>query len=102
MIVPMKIIKLSLFLCNIIGWVIADIYLWTFSWCLGVGGLLGLIGFFVGYCISGGMTIAPRDYWRLPDYEVFKKKMRYGNSIAGSVTAISAFVFFVIKIMIES
>ena len=102
MIVPMKIIKLQLFLCNIIGWVIADIYLWAFSWCLGVGGLLGLIGFFIGYSISGGMTIAPRDYWRLPDYEVFKKKMRYGNSIAGSVTAISAFVLFVIKTMIES
>ena len=98
----MKIIKLLLFLCDIIGWMIADIYLWTFSWCLGVGGLLGLIGFFIGYSISGGMTIAPRDYWRLPDYEVYKKKLRYGNSIAGSATAISAFVLFVIKTMIES
>jgi hypothetical protein len=48
------------------------------------------------------MTIAPRDYWRLPDYEVYKKKLRYGNSIAGSATAISAFVLFVIKTMIES
>lgn len=98
----MKIIKLLLFLCDIIGWMIADIYLWTFSWCLGVGGLLGLIGFFIGYSISGGMTIAPRDYWRLPDYEVYKKKLRYGNSIAGSATAISAFVLFVIKTIIES
>jgi hypothetical protein len=33
---------------------------------------------------------------------VFRKKLRYGNSIAGAVTAISAFVLFVIKTMIES
>lgn len=98
----MPFVKLLSLLLNIVGWLALDLYLWTFSWYCGVGGLLGLIGFFVGYFISGGMTIAPRDYWRLPDYEVFRKKLRYGNSIAGAVTAISAFVLFVIKTMIES
>lgn len=98
----MGIIKLSLFLLNIIGWLIADIYLWTLSWCCGAGGLLGLVGFFVGYSVSGGMTIAPRDYWRLPDYEVFKKKLRYANSIAGATAAISAFALIIINNMIES
>ena len=98
----MPFVKLLSLLLNIVGWLALDLYLWTFSWYCGVGGLLGLIGFFVGYFISRGMTIAPRDYWRLPDYEVFRKKLRYGNSIAGVVTAISAFVLFVVKTMIES
>lgn len=38
----------------------------------------GIIGFFIAYSISGDMIIAPRDYWRLSSWEVFKKKFGYG------------------------
>lgn len=48
-----------------------------------------------------GMTIAPRDFWRLPQYAIFRKKLLYGNSIGGSVTAIVAIVLFILKVAIE-
>lgn len=98
----MKLIKTFVFIGNILSWLIADIYLWALSWCTGLGGIIGLIGFFWGYSISKGMTVTPHDYWILPDYDVFKKKLFYANSIMGSVTAIASIVLYVIKVIIES
>ena len=46
------------------------------------------------------MTIAPRDYWRLPDYEVFRKKLRYGNSICGSTVVATTVILYIIKTII--
>ena len=97
----MLIIKVSVFILNILAILCVDIWLWTLSWCSGVGGLVGLVGFLIGYSVSGGMTIAPRDFWRLPQYAIFRKKLLYGNSIGGSVTAIVAIVLFILKEAIE-
>ena len=94
----MLIIKASVFILNILAILCVDIWLWTLSWCSGVG---GLVGFLIGYSVSGGMTIAPRDFWRLPQYAIFRKKLLYGNSIGGSVTAIVAIVLFILKVAIE-
>ena len=96
----MLIIKVSVFILNILAILCVDLWLWTLSWCSGVGGLVGLVGFLIGYSISGGMTIAPRDYWRLPDYEVFRKKLRYGNSICGSTVVATTVILYIIKTLI--
>ena len=98
----MGLIKAIVFFGNVLCWLIADIYLWTLSWCCGLGGIVGLIGFFGGYSVSKGMTIAPRDYWRLPNYEIFKKKLVYANSIMGSVTATASIILYIIKTIMES
>lgn len=97
----MRLIKGFIFIANITGWLIADIYLWTVSWCCGIGGLVGMAAFFFGYSVSQGMTIAPRDFWRLPQYAIFRKKLVYGNSAGGSVTAIVAIVLFILKVAVE-
>lgn len=97
----MRLIKGFIFIANIIGWLIADIYLWTVSWCCGIGGLVGMAAFLFGYSVSQGMTIAPRDFWRLPQYAIFRKKLVYGNSAGGSVTAIVAIVLFILKVAVE-
>ena len=93
----MLIIKAAVFLFNIIAILCVDIWLWTLSWCSGVAGLAGLAAFLIGYSISAGMIIAPRDYWRLPDYEVFRKKLRYGNSICGTNVVVTTFILYIIK-----
>ena len=97
----MRLIKGFIFIANIIGWLIADIYLLTLSWCCGIGGLVGMAAFFFGYSVSQGMTIAPRDFWRLPQYAIFRKKLVYGNSAGGTVTAIVAIVLFILKVAVE-
>lgn len=54
-----------------------DVVLWAENPLYGVGGLIGIIGFFIAYAISGDMIIAPRDFWRFSSWQIFKKKMGY-------------------------
>lgn len=55
-----------------------DVVLFCENALYGVGGIIGIIAFFIAYSISGDMIVAPRDYWRLSNWEVFKKKFGYG------------------------
>lgn len=88
----MKVVQAIVFVANILFLLVVDAYLWTVSWCWGLGCIIGIVGFFIGYSLSGGMTLAPRDYWRNSQYAVFKKKLAYGNSIAGVTAVIASLV----------
>lgn len=72
------------------------IFMWTESTLYGVGGLIGIVGFYIAYAISGDMVIAPRDFWRFSSWEVFKKKMSYAFTAFGVVAIIAAGVLTVI------
>ena len=89
---PVKIIKYVVFCANILLLLAADAVLWTVSIYSGIGGIIGIVGFFVGYSISGGMTIAPRDYWRFPEFTVFKKKLVYANTIAVVTSLLATYI----------
>lgn len=65
-----------------------DIILWKEDPLYGIGGITGVIVYFVAYAISGDMIIAPRDFWRLSSWQVFKKKMGYAFSAYLIVTLI--------------
>lgn len=78
----MKKVKVIVFYFNLLFLACLDTCLWIVSVYSGIGGIIGIVGFFIGYSISGGMTIAPRDYWRFPEFTVFKKKLAYANTIA--------------------
>ncbi len=67
-----------------------DIFLFSEDVLYGIGGVIGIIGFFIAYSISGEMIIAPRDYWRLSSWEVFKKKFGYGLTTYFLVTLVAA------------
>lgn len=65
-----------------------DIVLWIEDPLCGIGGIIGVIAYFVAYAISGDVIIAPRDFWRLSSWQVFKKKMGYAFSAYLIVTLI--------------
>ena len=70
-----------------------DIFLFSEDELYGLGGIIGILGFFIAYSISGDMVIAPRDYWRLSSWDVFRKKFGYGMGAYVLVTFISSAVF---------
>jgi hypothetical protein len=67
-----------------------DIFLFSEDVLYGIGGVIGIVGFFIAYSISGDMIVAPRDYWRLSSWQVFKKKFGYGMSTYLFLTFVSA------------
>lgn len=69
-----------------------DIVMFMENPLFGIGGIIGIIGFFVAYSISGDMIVAPRDYWRLSSWEVFKKKFDYGFTAFMLVAVIASAV----------
>lgn len=90
----MKAIQFILLVLNTILLIILDLVLWNTSWMFGLGGIIGIVGFFIGYAISVDMSIAPRDFWRFPKYEIFKKKIAYGNSIAVATCFIATAIIY--------
>lgn len=73
-----------------------DVVLWMEDPLYGIGGIVGIIAYFIAYSISGDMIIAPRDFWRLSSWQVFKKKMGYAFSAYLIVTLVASGVLGVI------
>lgn len=67
-----------------------DVVLWIENPLYGIGGIVGFVAYFIAYSISGDMIIAPRDFWRLSNWQVFKKKMGYAFSAYLLVTLVAA------------
>lgn len=76
----MRVLVFLTFMIALIFMIGLDIVMFMENPLFGIGGIIGIIGFFVAYSISGDMIVAPRDYWRLSSWEVFKKKFGYGFS----------------------
>ena len=86
----MRVLTFLTFLISMIFMVAMDIFLFSEDVLYGIGGIIGIIGFFIAYSISGDMIIAPRDYWRLSSWQVFRKKFGYGMCTYILVTFVSA------------
>ena len=86
----MRVLTFLTFVIAMIFMVAMDIFLFSEDVLYGIGGIIGIIGFFIAYSISGDMIIAPRDYWRLNSWQVFRKKFGYGMCTYILVTFVSA------------
>ena len=86
----MRVLVFLTFMIAMIFMIGLDIVMFMENPLFGIGGIIGIIGFFVAYSISGDMIVAPRDYWRLSSWEVFKKKFGYGFTTYFLVTLVAA------------
>ena len=86
----MRVLTFLTFVIAMIFMVAMDVFLFSEDVLYGIGGIIGIIGFFIAYSISGDMIIAPRDYWRLSSWQVFRKKFGYGMCTYILVTFVSA------------
>ena len=86
----MRVLTFLTFVIAMIFMVVMDIFLFSEDVLYGIGGIIGIIGFFIAYSISGDMIIAPRDYWRLSSWQLFRKKFGYGMCTYILVTFVSA------------
>ena len=88
----MRVLTFLTFVIAIAAMVGMDIFLFSEDELYGLGGIIGILGFFIAYSISGDMIIAPRDYWRLSSWQVFRKKFGYGMGAYVLVTFIASAV----------
>lgn len=88
----MRVLTFLTFVIAMAAMIGMDIFLFSEDELYGLGGIIGIIGFFIAYSISGDMVIAPRDYWRLSSWEVFRKKFGYGMGAYVLVTFIASAV----------
>ena len=92
----MRVLTFLTFVIAMAAMIGMDIFLFSEDELYGLGGIIGIIGFFIAYSISGDMIISPRDYWSLSSWQVFRKKFGYGMSTYILVTFISAAILQVI------
>ena len=92
----MRVLTFLTFTIAIIFMVGLDIVFFTEDILYGIGGIIGIISFFIAYSISGDMILAPRAFWRLSSLQVFRTKLGYGMSTYLLVTLIAAGLLAVI------
>ena len=86
----MRILTFLTFVVAIAIMIGMDIFLYSEDVLYGIGGIIGILGFFIAYSISGDMIIASRDYWRLSSWQVFRKKFGYGMGAYVMITFIAS------------
>ena len=75
-----------------IAMIFFTIFLFTKGVYNGLGGIIGMIVFYFAWGLSNDFAIAPRDWWAMPNFEVFKTKLGWAIGIAGA----AAFIFILI------
>lgn len=71
-----------IFLCNVGLIIAADVLLWMYSASMGLFGLIGVVVFFIAYALSIEISLAPRDFWRNSEFDIFIKKLAFANTAA--------------------
>ncbi len=81
------------FIGNIALWIFIIAIMFVEEPLLGVGGIIGLIGFFIAYSVSTGFAVSTADYFFQPEWGVFKQKIKWANGVGIFAGGIGAVIF---------
>lgn len=82
---------------SIIILIAVDVIVWMFCpWQAGLACILPIIGFVIAYKYSVEMSIAPRDFWANPDWEIAKKKLNYSWYVAWGIYFVMFAIYAVV------
>ena len=86
----MRILTGLVFIINLLLWIIGGVIaFFADSLLIGLPVLIGFIGFLIAWHLSGGIVIAPADYFFQPEWSVFKIKLKWSNSTGGIVLLVA-------------
>ncbi len=87
----MRILTGLVFFINIALWILSILIGFLNGGAvLGFPVIIGLIAFLIAWYLSGGIVVAPADYFFQPEWNVFKTKLKWSNS-SGVIVGIIAF-----------
>ena len=84
------------FLVAIIFIIVLDIVLFLENTVYGIGGVIGIIGYFIAYVISVDIIISPREFWFQSSWQIFQKKIGFAFGTYIIITLIASSVLGVI------
>jgi len=88
----MRILTGFVFIVNIVFWILGIIVGFsTEGNVVGFPVLIGFISFLIAWHLSGGIVIAPADYFFQPEWSVFKTKIKWSN-VTGAIVGLIAFL----------
>lgn len=77
----MRILTGLVFIVNISLWVIGIVFGFSAEGgVVGYPGIIGFLTFLIAWHLSGGIVVAPADYFFQPEWDVFKTKLKWANS----------------------
>ena len=89
---PMRILSFLLLSFQILLMIGMDVVLFGYDLIYGVGGIVGILAYFIAYSISVDMVVSPSDFWFQSSWQIFKKKTGYALSAYLIVTVVAAAV----------
>lgn len=90
----MGIVSFITLILNIALLVAVDVFAFAAGTFYGVAALIGSAAFFIAYMVSVEVTVAPRDFWVNPSFDVMKKKLKFAWGCA-FVTGVFSFLVIV-------
>lgn len=92
----MRLITGFLFLLNLLIWIAFDVICWYLTGVtMGLIVLIGIIGFLIAWGLSGEAVIAPFDYLAQPEWDIFKIKLKWSNTVCFTVMGIFGLICIV-------